>query len=625
MKYKQFLLFIFFLCFCSWGQAQEKKTEKDSVEIYKKIEEFSEKRKFTRMLHNLVFKPTSNDNRSTISARTYRNLRPYHGKIIRNIIIQTLDPFGYSVYDTVSEPRNWIEAVGNKIHKKTNHAPIRDLLLIERNTPLDSLLLKESERLIRSRSYVRSVLVTPQFTNVTSADSVDVTVRVLDSWSIIPEGSFSPSHTSLGLKERNFAGTGHELRFRFSRRFEEGDNAYDVGYTIPNLKNTFIRTTVRYLRNIDKSYYKGFNAERNFYSPFTRWAGGIYLDQHFRKDSLSNPVEEMELESFKYNTYDFWGGHSFRIFKGNTEDDRTTNLITSARMLNVDFREKPSAELDSIGFFSSETFYLAGIGITSRQYVQDQYIFNYGIVEDVPVGTIYGLTAGHQSKNGRGRLYLGGRVAYGDYFSWGFISTNFEYGTFFSNRRTEQTTYSFQANYFTNLIDLNPTWKMRQFVKPQLIWGRNRLNSFGDRVTVNEHGNILGVYGPDYSDLSNIGIQGFHSSLYGTRKFLLTLQTQFYAPWNLWGFRLNPFLNYTIAAIGDDFRHITNSELYNSIGVGFIISNDYLVFDTFQISFSFFPEIPGRGNNLFRTNTFNTNDFGFQDFEFGKPRTVLFK
>ncbi|UJH90457.1 hypothetical protein LZ575_16780 [Antarcticibacterium sp. 1MA-6-2] len=577
------------------------------------------------MLHNLVFKPTSKSKRSGIRVRKSINFRPYQGKVIRNIIIQTLDPFGYSIYDTVSKPRNWAEAVGNKVHKKTNHAPIRDLLLFKENTPLDSLLLKESERLIRSRSHVRSVLVKPQFIHGKNRDSVDVTVRVLDSWSIIPEGSFSPDHTSVGLKERNFAGTGHEFRTRFTRKFDEGDNAYDLGYTIPNLKNTYIRTSLRYLRNIDESYYKGFNAERNFYSPFTRWAGGIYLDQHYRKDSLQNPLQEMELESFKYNTYDFWGGHSFRIFKGNTQDDRTTNLITSARMLNVDYREKPSAEFDSIGFFSGETFYLAGIGITSRQYVEDQYIFNYGIIEDVPVGTIYGITAGHQRKNGHGRLYLGGRVAYGDYFSWGFLSTNFEAGTYLGNKRTEQTTYSFQANYFTKLIDLNPTWKMRQFVKPQLIWGRNRLNSFGDRLTVNEHGNILGFYGPDYEDISNIGVQGFHSSLYGTRKFLLTLQTQFYAPWNLWGFRLNPYLNYTMAAIGDEQRQIANSEIYNSIGVGFIISNDYLVFDTFQLSFSFFPEMPGRGNNLFRTNTFNTNDFGFQDFEFGKPRPVLFK
>lgn len=629
MKFKIFLpLFLFCLCSCFTGFSQEEKegTQNDSIKIYKQIEEFSRKRKFTKMLHNLVFKPTSRNRKSRIKVRDFPSYRPYEGKIIRDIIIETLDPFGYSVYDTVSKPRNWAEATGNKIHKRTNASTIRDLLLFKKDTPLDTLLLKESERLIRSQSFVRSALITAQLPEAErKSDSVDVTVRVLDSWSMIPEGSFSTSRSSLGIRERNFIGMGHELRFRFTRRFYEGNNAYDTRYIIPNFKNTFVRTSVGYRRNIDKSYYKGVNIERNFYSPFTRWAGGVYVDQQFRKDSLPDATSSMSYESYKYNTYDIWGGHSFRIFEGETENDRTTNLITSGRFLRVDFTEKPLEEFDPADFFSSETFYMGSIGIASRQYVQDEYIFKYGIVEDVPVGTIYGLTGGYQRKNHSERFYLGGRIAYGNYFSWGFLSTNFEVGSFLKNNRAEQTTYSFQANYFTHLMDLGPAWKMRQFIKPQVVFGTNRLNTIADRLTINENGNILGIYGSDYDELNLMGIQGFQSSIYGTQKFLLTLQTQFYAPWNLVGFRLNPFLNYTFAMVGQENQPISSSKNFSSIGVGVIISNDYLVFDTFQLSFSFFPKIPGYGDNLLRTNTFHTSDFGFQDFDFGKPRPVLFK
>lgn len=578
------------------------------------------------MLHNLVFNPTRKNKKSSIQVQETISYSPYEGKIIRNIVIETLDPFGYSVYDTLTSPRNWAESTGNKIHKRTIPGTIRDLLLIKENTALDTLLLKESERLIRTQSFIRSALIRAEFpdTEVTS-DSVDVTVRVLDAWSIAPVGAFSTTTTMIGLRERNFIGTGHEFRARYTNRFSEGKSAYDLRYIIPNIKNTFIRSSVAYRINLDESYYKGINIERKFYSPFTRWAGGMYVDQQLRKDSLPDPSFHMNFTSFKYNTYDFWAGHSFRIFAGNTEDDRTTNLITSARILHVDFKEKPAREFDSVNFFSGERFYMAGIGIASRQYIKDQYIFKYGIIEDVPVGTIYGLTAGYQRKNTGRKLYLGGKVSYGNYFSWGFLSTNLEIGSFFNHLNTEQTTYSFQANYFTNLISIGNVWKLRQFVKPQIIWGVNRLNSIGDRVTINEHGNTLGVYGSDYNELNDTGLSGFHSSLYGTKKFLITLQTQFYAPWNLMGFRLNPYINYSMAVIGDQNKQITNSKMYSSIGAGFIISNDYLVFDTFQISFAFFPEIPGRGTNLFRTNTFNTTDFGFQDFDFGKPRPVLFQ
>ena len=617
-----------FLCVSNTGISQDKNIENDTIKLYQEIEEFSEKTKLTRFLHKMVFRPTKHTSRPGIIRQKKINFRPYQGKIIRNIIIENLDPFGYSITDTIAGPGNWVERTGNKLHIRTNKWTIRDLLLIDENKPLDSLRVRESERLIRRQTYIRSAQISAspvQNEAGIETDSVDVRVRVLDSWSIIPEASFSTSRTRVGLRERNFFGTGHDLRTLFTRHFDLGENAYDVRYTIRNFKNTYIGATVGYSSYLDNSFYKGANIERIFYSPFTRWAGGVYVDQQLRKDSLTIDGKEFHPERLRYDTYDLWAGHSFQIFKGSTENDRTTNLITSARMLRVDFKEEPVTTMDPDRFFSSETFLMGSIGIASRQFEQDQYIFNYGIIEDVPVGTVYGITGGIQRKNQRDRLYLGGRVAYGNYFNWGFLSTNIEAGTFLNNKTAEQTTLAFQANYFTNLISIGPFWKMRQFVKPQVVWGNKRSNTIGDRITLNEHGSILGIYGADFHDFNDMGIPGFRGRIYGTQKFLLTLQTQFYSPWNLWGFRLNPFINYTVAVLGDENMRITKSKVYNSIGTGFIISNDYLVFDTFQVSFAYYPQMPGYGNNIFRANAYNTADFGFQDFEFGKPRTVLYQ
>jgi hypothetical protein len=622
-----FCLTVFF-CTLTSGIAQEKDIENDTIKLYQEIEEFSEKTKLTRFLHKLVFRPTKQDTRANLKRQKAFNFRPYQGKIVRNIIVETLDPFGYSVTDTISGPETWVERTGNRLHIRTNEWTIKDLLLIEEDKSLDSLLVRESERLIRRQTYIRSAQITASLVereNQMQADSVDVRVRVLDSWSIIPEASFSSSRTRLGLRERNFFGTGHDLRALFTRHFDLGENAYDVRYTVRNFKNTYIGATVGYSSYLDNSFYKGANIERIFYSPFTRWAGGVYVDQQLRKDSLTIDGKEFHPERLRYDTYDLWAGHSFQIFKGSTENDRTTNLITSARMLRVDFKEEPVTAMDPDRFFSSETFLMGSIGIASRQFEQDQYIFNYGIIEDVPVGTVYGITSGIQRKNQKDRLYLGARVAYGNYFNWGFLSTNIEAGSFINNKTAEQTTLAFQANYFTNLISIGSFWKMRQFVKPQVVWGNKRSNTIGDRVTLNEHGSILGIYGADFHVFNDMGIPGFRGRLYGTQKFLLTLQTQFYSPWNLWGFRLNPFINYTVGVLGDENMRISKSKVYNSIGTGFIISNDYLVFDTFQVSFAYYPQMPGYGNNIFRANAFNTADFGFQDFEFGKPRTVLYQ
>jgi hypothetical protein len=51
-----------------------------------------------------------------------------------------------------------------------------------------------------------------------------------------------------------------------------------------------------------------------------------------------------------------------------------------------------------------------------------------------------------------------------------------------------------------------------------VILGSNRQNSIGDRLTINEN-----------------GIQGFNSAVYGNKKFIMTLQTQGYAPKDIWG------------------------------------------------------------------------------------------
>jgi hypothetical protein len=65
--------------------------------------------------------------------------------------------------------------------------------------------------------------------------------------------------------------------------------------------------------------------------------------------------------------------------------------------------------------------------------------------------------------------------------------------------------------------------------------------------------------------------------------------------------------------------------VYAQIGLGVLIKNANLVFNTFQFSISFYPLIPGIGQNVFKTNSFSTTDFGFRDFEIVKPAMVLYR
>ena len=581
------------------------KVKKDSSEVYKNIQTYSNKNKFTKLLHKLIFEPVNYKKKNPTVKQ--KSLFAFEGKIIRNINIVTLDPFGFSEIDSTRKPRNWGEKNGNKLHIKTKRLAIKNLLLLKKGKPLDSLLVKESERLIRTQRYISRVSITPELISQNS-DSVDVNIRVLDSWSFVPNGAVSGSRTSFQINEHNFLGTGMEFDNRYTKRFSDGKQANSIDYIIPNITNTFIRTTLSYHIDLDNFYRKSINIERPFYSALTKWGGGIYVDQQFRKDTLQDANMIYAPQNFKYNSQDYWLGHAFRIYKGNSIYERTTNLILSSRYFEKRFLESPSIIYDPDNFFSSEKLYLGGIGITTRKFVEDKYIFRNGLVEDIPIGKVYGITGGYQFKNNVGRYYLGGQASFGNYFKWGFLSTNLEFGTFFNKGITSQTAFSFQANYFTNLFEIG-RWKLRQFVKPQFVLGINRMNSIGDKLTINE----------------NFGITGFNSALYGTKKMMVTLQTQAYSPWNLGGFRLNPYFNYTMALLADSGSQIQNCKMYSKIGVGLIINNDYLVFSSFQISLAYYPSIPGNGEHIFKTNSFETSDFGLQDFELAKPRTVIFK
>ncbi|PIF34798.1 hypothetical protein CLU81_5463 [Flavobacterium sp. 9] len=599
---RKIIIFIL-LCFCLQGTYAQVKTEKkDSTDIYKKIRNYSKKNKFTQNLHKLFFRTNKPKKKEELLVTDTTN---YDGKIIRKINIVTLDPFGHSITDTTQMPKNWGERTGNRLHLKTKKIAIYNLLLFKKNTPYNAYKVQESERLIRAQKYVTAVRISNKLTSVAS-DSVDVTIRVLDSWSTIPKFSISSNQVSVGVKEKDFFGSGQQLEYRFTNRFDDGRNANEATYTIPNIKNTYIKAILNYKIDLDNNYSKSVDIERDFYSPLTKWGGGVYVGQNFRKDSLQAPDLTYAFQPFKYNFQDLWAGKASKVF----EDDSNgiTNLIVSGRFLNVDYTENPSEIYDPTHFYSDEKLILSGIGINTRKFIKDSYIFRNGQTEDVPVGRIYGITLGYQYKNMMWRPYFGAQFSFGNYYKWGFLSTNFEAGTFLHDSKTYQTAFLFESNYFTKLFTIG-RWKLRQFVNPEIVIGINREDIIGDQLNINEQN----------------GLAGFNSAIYGTNKMVLSLQTQTYSPYSVLGFRMNPFFNYSIAVLGSPNDAMGRNKGYSKLTIGLLISNDYLVFSSFQLSLSYYPTIPFQGDNVFKTNTFETTDFGLQSFELAKPRIVEYK
>jgi hypothetical protein len=606
------ILLLVSIMFCRTITAQEATEKKDSAELYRNIESYSKKSRFKTSIFRLFFKPvTPATGKKAAVKKRYRKLiqKPYNsfeGKAIRKIEVVTQDPFGFSVTDTSTGKQNFFIKAGNSLHVKTKGITIQNLMLIHKNTPFNSLRVKESERLIRNQNYVHDVTFNVVQSG-TNGDSVDILIRELDYWSIIPQGSLSHSGYNIGLTDRNFLGTGHEFRDIYKSDKTNDVNTFISDYFIPNFRNTYISSNLHYEINSDRYFNRSIKIDRPFFSPLAKWGAGVSFASRFKRDSLNYPDTAYIPLNLKFKTGDFWIGFARQIFFNNSEDDLLSNLTFTLRYLRIRYSVKPLQPYNALNAYSNEDFVLGEIGISSRKYVQDKFIFKFGIIEDVPVGKYIGLTGGYQIKSASRRQYAGIRFSNATYYQWGYLSSNLEFGTFFNAAHFQQSVLAARIDYFSGLFEIGK-WKFRQFVKPQFTLGMNMLSY--DSLTLKE----------------GYGLNGFNSNaLTGTRRMLVTIQTQSYAPWYLLGFRFGPYLTYTIGMLGDSKSGFRSSKAYSQLGIGVLIKNEFLRFSNFQISISFYPVIPGVGRNVYKMNSYRTTDFGIHDFDIGKPSVVAFR
>lgn len=606
----------------SVDEASRRNTE-DSVK-YENIGKITERSKFGRVVHNIFFRRLQKEVIPRFSVEHIieaRNHKTGQGKIIRHINILTLDPFGHSIKDTSIHSHKVMFSIGNTIHATTNEPVIRNLLMFREKERYDSSLVKESERLVRSQQYIRDVYLV--VTKV-SRDSVDVGIRVLDVWSLLPSAVLTGSQTGIGLRDLNFAGTGSSLQLNTLWKKNEG-NVTRLNYLKPNIRNTFISlniqymfsptkdllsiqdfnqyfyspvsTNPKYMFSDNKNIIKSIELNRPFYSPYARWAGGAFLGQMMTTQTYLN-FDTVRFLSAKTNIGDFWLGRSWQLFRDNASES-VTSLVLAGRYVLMRSPRRPSEAIDA-DIFNNHTYYFGSLSLTSRKYYRDRYIFNYGKIEDVPAGKIAGITVGREYQQ-KSRLYLGLNAGTGTYYSFGYLSTHLSYGTFIDLSGFHQGMLTGRITYFTRLMTIGD-WKLRQFITPSFALGIKR--SPADNQSI------------------KIGIKGFERiETLAPSITVISLQTQSYAPWNIGGFHLGPYLYTHIGILGEEpVGH--KGRVYSLFGLGMLIKNDYLMFNTFQISFSFYPYIPENRYNIFRTNAYKTTDYGFRDFEVSKPGIV---
>ena len=533
----------------------------------------------------------------------------YVGKYIRNIEIITLDPFGMSVNDTSIVNVKKLQKAGNKLHIKSTRLTIKNQLLFGKGDKIDPLIIKETERILRESAYVRDAIIEIKPIKK-SKDSVDVIIRVQDRWSIT--GSVSPGTSTSQFKvgEKNFLGLAHQIENNVSYNLKTGSGLTSNGsYSILYIKNTFI-TAKGYYSLTPGTNYRGISLNRQFYSPLTRWAGGVDMLRYNYASNFTLPDSSVKQLPLQYAQQDYWIGKSFRVKRKKTnEDERSAKFLATGRVFNLYYLERPPPFLDTLSIYQHSTLYLGSVGFSARKYYKDKYIFRFGEVEDVPEGRLLAVLGGIEQKEMlTTRYYTGITSSFGSHIEkLGYLSAGMEYGTFFRNGKAEKGVVNFHLTFFSDLWNIKK-WKIRPFLYYRYIHGINR--EINESININSKKEMYGFDSP---------------SLTGTDKMLLNLETVFYIPYDLLGFQFATVLFAGFGMVGDEQDPLLNNRIHQAYGLGLLIRNEYLVINTFRISFAIYPHIPGNENPVFKYNPVSSYNLRFQNFFLSKPDVIMYQ
>ena len=412
MQSKFIFPLILILFSVSLFSAQEKK---DS--IYTKIENFSDQRKSTKFIHRFIFRREA-DSVSVESRTKEHSQNVYNGKIIRNIVIKTIDPFGYKISDKNSNA-TWYDRLADHIHIDSKKSTIQNYLLFKKGEPYNAQKLYESERVLRNSQFVNRVNISIIDSTATK-DSVDVMVKVLDSWSLKPSLGISGSKIGAGITEENLLGLGHEISFLYENDFKEKQNKIYGSYTAYNMFGSFIDAGISAEQDFLKNEKITFSARRDLFSPLTRWAGGFTFEYFMRKVLM--PVENTDIfpeVQIKVYNQDLWGGYQFPVFFGDrTEISR--NIAVWGRFQNYQYKDRPIT--DSQNFFATYNSFLASASYVERKFSVKKNIFEYNLPEDIPYGKSFGITSGLMKRNTKITPYAGISAAVGSFIDWGYFT-----------------------------------------------------------------------------------------------------------------------------------------------------------------------------------------------------------
>ena len=508
----------------------------------------------------------------------------YKNQRINSIEIVGLD-FNQSISDTLIRKVNFFTKLGNRIHKNTKEAVIRNHLFFKEGERVYPYLLADNEKFLRDQDFIQDARILLLPSNDEDS-SVDVIVIVRDVFSIGGKINVSSANDfNLEVRDENIVGSGSRLSgsalYDKSRKPKLG---YGADFLQRNIRGNFVNWEIGF-----NNFYPAFNSgrdeswnihtklERPLYSRYTRWTGALEFEMDRSYNRYIN--DSLFSTDFRYNRIlsDFWAGYNIgsRREKLNDHTNRLRHFV-SFRVFANHFFKVPEK------FVSTYNYNYADINATflsyslyKQNFYRTNFIYGFGRSEDVPEGITSAVIGGWTIKEGKKRAYYA-ITSEGSLFTGKkYFGLTFRAGSFTYKNKLEDIDLMVGLNHFSELRKLSSKWRNRSFLNV---------------VLTKQYNPVLNT--PLFLN-SEFGLPYFNGIAEGSFRATVKLESVFFNLNTYLGFRFAPFVFTDFSTLTPPHLPFSNTNGYTAIGGGFRTRNESLIFGTIEVRGYYFPRTIG--------------------------------
>lgn len=475
-------------------------------------------------------------------------------KVPKDAVISKITVHIYNVFDvTIPEEDTWYGRLANKLHILTHKNIILRQLLFRVGDKWSALDAVESERLLRSNSYLYDAKVRPVRI---CGDQVEVQVIVRDVWTLT--GGFGLSRsggenkTSTSITDKNFLGTGTFLSIGSSNDTDR--DSHFISFAEPNLLGSRWQLKTSYKDNDDGDGHL-FSVNKPFYSLDTRHGYHLSILKNESVDKLY--YRDRIIEQFSHHTKS--ADISVGFSKG-LVDKKAYRWTIGAHMEEHGFEATLLTQDINAVPLSRERHYLwLGLDRIEDNFMESQHFEQIVTTEDIFLGQRLNLQLGYGNSSGD------------MHNNFWYLSTSIE-DSFRVMESSLLFTSLVASGYWDNsqndwenlILKADSRWLINPFADNQ--WLLSGKFTYSRNLT-SDRQLLLG---------GDNGLRGYPARYQlGDRSFLISLERRHFLDWNLWGifnFGATSFIDVGRAWFPEGSHGINGGNLMD-IGFGLRISS----------------------------------------------------